>query len=284
MSKGEAVAAPAPATRAQRWWKRGGSALAWAGYLFLLIPALIVMPVSLNGTQELQFPPRELTLNLYREFFTQPAWWSAAVQSLLVGAATAVLSLLISLPAAYALSRTGSRLKQVLEVVFLSPMLVPVIIVGLGLYMHLQALRIVGSTFGIVLAHTVLVVPYTFISLMAGLRQTDPALETVAMLMGASRTRIVLTVVLPQIYGPILVGTLFAFLISFDEVVVAYFLTGPASQTLPVKMYSAIKWEISPVLAAVSTLLTLLSLVFCLSISALQKRGDASSRSSTSSR
>ena len=278
MSKGEAVAAAAPATRAQRWWKRGGSALAWAGYLFLLIPALIVMPVSLNGTQELQFPPRELTLNLYREFFTQPAWWSAAVQSLLVGAATAVLSLLISLPAAYALSRTGSRLKQVLEVVFLSPMLVPVIIVGLGLYMHLQALRIVGSTFG------VLVVPYTFISLMAGLRQTDPALETVAMLMGASRTRIVLSVVLPQIYGPILVGTLFAFLISFDEVVVAYFLTGPASQTLPVKMYSAIKWEISPVLAAVSTLLTLLSLVFCLSISALQKRGDASSRSSTPSR
>jgi putative spermidine/putrescine transport system permease protein len=272
MSKGESVATAAPRTRAQAWWRRGGSVVAWIGYLFLVIPSVIVMPISFNATQELQFPPRELSLHLYHEFFTQPAWWTAAVQSVLVGAATAALSLLIALPAAYALSRSASRLRQVLEVAFLSPMLVPVIILGLGLYVHLSALHMVDSTVGIVLAHTVLVLPYTFISLMAGLRQADPALETVAMLMGAGRLRIVLTVVLPQIYGPMLVGTLFAFLISFDEVVVAYFLTGPATQTLPVKMYSAIKWEVSPVLAAVSTLLTLLSLVACIAISALQKR------------
>jgi putative spermidine/putrescine transport system permease protein len=244
------------------------------GYLFLVIPSLIVIPVSLNGTQELQFPPRELSLQLYRQFFSDSAWWGAAVQSALVGTATALLSLLIALPAAYALSRSTSRFKRVFEVAFLSPMLVPVIILGLGLYMHLSALHIIGSTAGVILAHTVLVLPYTFISLMAGLRQTDPSLETVATLMGASRLRIVLTVVMPQIKGPMLVGTLFAFLISFDEVVVAYFVTGPATQTLPVKMYSAIKWEVSPVLAAVSTLLTLLSLAICLSISALQKRAE----------
>ncbi len=262
-------------TRAERWWRRAGSAMAWVGYLFLLVPSLIVIPVSLNGTQELQFPPRELSLTLYREFFTQPAWWSAALQSLFVGTVTAALSLLIAFPAAYALSRMSSRFARVLEVGFLSPMLVPVIILGLGLYMHLTALQMAGSTLGVILAHTVLVAPYTFISLMAGLRQADPALETVARIMGASRLRILLRVVVPQVYGPILVGTLFAFLMSFDEVVVAYFLTGPASQTLPVKMYSAIKWEVSPVLAAVSTLLTLLSLGVCLLISALQQRQRA---------
>ena len=274
MSKGENVAGAATLTGAQRGWRGAGSAAAWIGYLFLVVPSLIVVPVSLNGTQELQFPPRDLSLGLFREFFTDPAWWGAALQSVLVGAATAVLAALIAFPAAYALSRTAWRLRRLLEVSLLGPMLVPVIILGLGLYMQLSALGIVGSTLGVILAHTVLVVPYTFISLMAGLRQTDPALETVATLMGASRLRVVLTVVLPQIRGPLLVGTLFAFLMSFDEVVVAYFLTGPTNATLPVKMYSAIKWEVSPVLAAVSTLLTLLSLVVCLSISALQKRAD----------
>lgn len=278
MSKGESAAGAAPATRAQRAWRHAGSMSASVGYLFLVIPSLIVVPISLNGTQELQFPPQELSLQLYRQFFAESAWWGAAVQSAWVGAITAMLSLLIALPAAYALSRTDWRLKRVLEVGFMSPMLVPVIVLGLGMYIHLSALRMVDTTLGIVMAHAVLVLPYTFVSLMAGLRQTDPALETVAMLMGASRLRIVLSVVLPQIYGPILVGTLFAFLISFDEVVVAYFLTGPASQTLPVKMYSAIKWEVSPVLAAVSTLLTLLSLAICLSISALQRRADRAAR------
>jgi putative spermidine/putrescine transport system permease protein len=103
------------------------------------------------------------------------------------------------------------------------------------------------------------------------LRHTDPVLETVAMVMGAGRARIFLEVVLPQIKAPVLLGALFAFLISFDEVVIAYFLSGPQSITLPVKMYSAIRWEISPVLAAVSTLLTALSLAFCLGIMALQR-------------
>jgi putative spermidine/putrescine transport system permease protein len=116
------------------------------------------------------------------------------------------------------------------------------------------------------------------VSIAAGLRHTDPALETVAMLMGASRMRIVFEVVLPQITAPVAVGALFAFLISFDEVVVAYFLTGASTQTLPVKMYTAIRWEVSPVLAAVSTLLTLTSLLFCLGIMALQKKSESNLR------
>jgi putative spermidine/putrescine transport system permease protein len=228
--------------------------------------------VSFGGAQEFEFPPKTLSLGLYRSFFADAAWWGAAVQSLIVGTSTMVLSMLLAVPAAYALVRGNFRGKQVAEVAMLSPMLVPVVVLGLGLYMHLAALKIVGSTFGIVLAHAVLVVPFVFLAVSSGLRHADPALETVAMLMGSSRVRIFFEVVLPQIKASLLVGALFAFLISFDEVVIAYFLSGPRSTTLPVKMYSAIRWEVSPVLAAVSTLLTAISLAFCLGIMALQRR------------
>lgn len=275
MSKGESAVSDAPTTTVQRAWRRLGNMSAWIGYAFLVIPSLIVIPISLNGSSELQFPPRDLSLGLFAQFFTDRGWWGAAVQSIWVGLLTAGLSMLMAFPAAYALSRSSFKGKQLLEILVLSPMLVPVMVLGLGLYMQMSAFHMVDTTWGVVLAHSVLVTPYAFVSIVAGLRHADPALETVAMLMGASRWRIVTRVVLPQIKAPLLIGALFAFLTSFDEVVVAYFLTGPGTQTLPVKMYSAIRWEVSPVLAAVSTLLTLLSLGFCLLIMALQRRAEA---------
>jgi putative spermidine/putrescine transport system permease protein len=278
MSKGESSASAAPRSRAQTWLKRLGAVLAWCGYLFLVVPSLVVIPISLSGSSELQFPPRQLSLALYAQFFTDRAWWGAALQSTVVGLLTAIVSLAVALPAAYALARSSFRGKQLVEVLLISPMLVPVVVLGLGLYMQYQALHMVDTTLGVVLAHAVLVTPFAFVSIAAGLRHTDPALETVAMLMGASRARIVAKVVLPQIAAPVAVGALFAFLISFDEVVVAYFLTGASTQTLPVKMYTAIRWEVSPVLAAVSTLLTLTSLLFCLGIMALQKKSMSDSR------
>jgi len=261
-----------PSGRLKSALRRVGTAIAWCGYLFLLFPSLIVIPVSFSGAQEFEFPPKTFSLGLYAQFFADPSWWRAAVQSLIVGTSTTVLSMLLAVPAAYALSRSHFRGKPLFELAMLSPMLVPVVVLGLGLYMHLSLMRIVGSTFGIVVAHAVLVTPFVFISVTSGLRHIDPALETVALLMGASRPRIFFEVVLPQIRASLLIGALFAFLISFDEVVVAYFLSGPQSTTLPVKMYSAIRWEVSPVLAAVSTLLTAISLAFSLGIMALQQR------------
>ncbi|MEO8136599.1 MAG: ABC transporter permease [Betaproteobacteria bacterium] len=261
-----------PSGRLKVALRRLGTAIAWSGYLFLLFPSLIVIPVSFGGAQEFEFPPRSFSWRLYAQFFADPSWWRAAVQSAIVGTSTTVLALLLAVPAAYALARSRFRCKPLVEISLLSPMLVPVVVLGLGLYMHLSLLRVVGSTFGIVVAHAVLVTPFVFVSVTSGLRHADPALETVALLMGASRLRIFFEVVLPQIKASLIVGALFAFLISFDEVVIAYFLSGPQSTTLPVKMYSAIRWEVSPVLAAVSTLLTVISLGFSLGIMALQQR------------
>jgi len=260
-----------PAATSRRAWRLAGAALAWLGYLFLLLPSLVVIPIAFGGGQELSFPPKEFSLALFREFLGDPVWWGAALQSLWTAACVTVLSLLIAAPAVYALARGRLRGQRVLELVFLAPMLVPVVVLGLGMYMHLSALRMVNTTLGLVLAHTVVSIPFMLVALGAGLRHADPTLETVAMMMGAGRLRIFVEVVLPQIRHSVLVGALFAFLISFDEVIIAYFITGPQSMTLPVKMYSAIRWELSPVLAAVSTLLVILSLGVCLAIMVLQR-------------
>jgi len=259
-------------TRGHAALSAGGVVLAWFGYLFLILPSLIVVPVSFGGGEELQFPPKSLSLELYARFFADPAWWGAARQSFIVATLTTLIALLLAVPAAYALARTRFRGRRFFELVVLAPMLTPVIVLGLGLYIDFGALQLIGTTTSMVLAHSVLVVPFAFVAVTAGLRQIDPALETVSMVMGAGRARIFFEVVLPQIKAPLMVAALFAFLISFDEVVVAYFLAGPKTTTLPVKMYSAIRWEISPVLAAVSTLLTAISLAVCLGMMALQKR------------
>lgn len=247
-----------------------GSIGAWIGYLFLLLPSLVIIPISFGGGQELTFPPKSFSLDLFVQFFNDPAWWGAAVKSLIVAAITTVISLAIGLPGAYALARGQFPGRKLLEVFTLAPMLVPVVVLGLGMYMHLAALSLVDNLLGVALAHTVLVVPFVMVAVGSGLRHADPALETVALMMGASRTRIFFEVVLPQVKTSVMVGAMFAFLISFDEVVIAYFITGPGSTTLPVKMYSAIRWEVSPILAAVSTLLTVVSLAICLGIMALQ--------------
>ena len=115
MSKGEAIASSAPLAFAEIWWRRAGSAAAWVGYLFLVLPSLLVIPVSFNGSQELQFPPQQLSMHLYAEFFSDRTWWGAALRSVLVGTVTSVMAVLIAFPAAYALARSQSKLSRVSE-------------------------------------------------------------------------------------------------------------------------------------------------------------------------
>jgi putative spermidine/putrescine transport system permease protein len=247
----------------------------WCGYLFLLLPSLVIVPISFGGGSELTFPPKTFSLALFRQFLADPAWWGACVTSVMVALLASAISIAVGVPGAYALARGRFPGKRILEIFAITPMLVPVVVLGLGIYKQFSTLALVNTIWGLALAHAVLVVPFVVIAVGSGLRHADAALEAVALVMGASRVRIFFQVVLPQIRASVAVSVLFAFLLSFDEVVVAYFISGPQTTTLPVKMYSAIRWEVSPVLAAVSTLLTLISLVVCLGIMALQRR-DAS--------
>jgi putative spermidine/putrescine transport system permease protein len=248
------------------------------GYVFLVGPIAVILVASFGAGQEMQFPPRNLSLGLYREFFTDPSWWRPGLRSLGIAAVTTILAILVTVPACYAISRATIKGGRVLELLFISPMLVPVITLGLGLYIFQSAIRLDNTFVGVVLSHAVMVVPFMFISVSAGLKHTDPSLESVALLMGASRTRTFFSVLLPQLKPSIFVGSLFAFLISFDEVVVAYFITGPETTTLPVKMYSALRWEVSPVLTAISSLLTVLSLAICVGIVVLKETPSTSTK------
>ena len=251
------------------------AAAAWTCYVFLLVPSLIVIPISFGNPGQIEFPPRQFSLALYHQFFTDHAWWGSMVQSLLVASTTTLATLLLAVPAAYALARSRFAGLNVLSGLFITPMLVPVIVLGLGLYLQFSSWGLLDTTVGLALTHVMLVTPFIIVSMRSGLRHADVSLETVASIMGASRIVIFFRVVLPQLKPSIAVGALFAFLISLDEVVVAYFVTGTKTMTLPVKMYSSIRWELTPVLAAVSTLLTVLSLLIALGIIALQRKTEA---------
>lgn len=256
--------------RLARRYARLTSAIAFAVYLFILVPTLIVIPISFGGGGELSFPPRVWTLELYRELFSSSSWMSAILQSVKVASMTTLVATLIGVPAAYGLVRFEFLGKRLVMLILMSPIVVPVIVVSLGLYLYLSRLHLVGTTAGLVMSHVVYVTPFVLMTVMAGVKKLDPALEFAASILGAKRIIVLVKVVLPQLRPSIFAGALFAFLVSFDEVVIAWFITGPTTTTLPVKMYSSVQWEISPVIAAVSTLLTVLSIIFCCASTFLQ--------------
>jgi putative spermidine/putrescine transport system permease protein len=233
-------------------------------YAYLVIPSLIVIPISLSEAGDFSLNPSGMSLNLFRQFFASSPWMSALWNSSVIGGVASVLATLVGIPAAYAFSRGHFRGKAAIQMLVLSPLFVPVIIIALGLYFLATAIGMQGQLVTLILAHAMYGLPFVVVMILSGLGQLDPALERAAMLMGASPLRVFLQVVLPQLKISAVGGLLFAFLASFDEVVIAWFLNGPTTITLPVRMYSSIMWENTPIIAAVSTVLTLLSFLVCL--------------------
>lgn len=248
-----------------------GNVLAFLFYGFLLVPIVIVIPIAFGPTNEMAFPPRSYSFDLFRLFINSPDWIDPLFQSLRVAVATTVIVLLVGVPAAYGIVRFAFPGKTVITATMMSSLIIPTIVTALGLYLYFSYLRITGTTLALILGHVIFTMPYVLVMMIAGIQKLDRNLEFGAQLMGAGKLRMFVTVVLPQLVPSLIGASLFAFLISFDEVVISWFLAGPTTATLPVKMYSAIKWEVSPVIAAVSTMLTAISLVVCLIMAALQK-------------
>lgn len=240
-------------------------------YLFLLVPIAVVVPIAFGPANELSFPPSSYSLDLFRQFLSSPAWTGPLLQSVKVACISTVIVLLVGVPAAYGMARFSFLGKGLIMGGMISPLVIPSIVTALGFYLYFSYLRINGSTLALVLGHVMHTLPYVLVMIVAGVQKLDQNLEFGAQLMGAGRFRMFRTVVLPQLAPSLIGAALFAFLISFDEVVISWFLSGPTTATLPVKMYSAIRWEISPVIAAVSTLLTTISLVVCLIMVSLKK-------------
>lgn len=245
---------------------------AWLGLLFLLLPSLIVIPMSFGDTGELVFPPRHWTLHLYKEYFGGREWIDATWLSLRVAVCTTTLSLLLGVPAAYGLVRGGFRSRRWISMLLLSPIMVPAVVLALALYIYFLAIGLQQGMLRLIVALTVISMPFVIVTCMAGLQHVDARLEAAATIMGAGPLTILFRVTLPLLRPSIIGGGLFAFLISFDEVIVAWFVSKTGYMTLPIKMFSSIKWEISPVLAAISTLLTLVSATICLVVARVSAR------------
>jgi putative spermidine/putrescine transport system permease protein len=222
---------------------------------FLLAPVLIVVPMSFSTAISLQFPPPGYGLVYYRQYFTDPRWLYPTLNSVLIATGTMVLTLAVVIPASFALVRHRFRAKTLANLLLMAPITVPLVVSALAYYSSLGRLRLTGTHLGVILAHTALCIPVALLVMTAALKGFDPNLERAAMSAGAGPWRTFWWVTLPVLRPGILVGALFAFLHSFDETVVAVFISGRDAGTLPKKMFESVRLESDPVISVVSTLL-----------------------------
>ena len=229
--------------------------LALPGLLFLLLPILAVVPMSFTAGQVVEFPPEEWGLAAYRALLADPRWGQAIVFSLKVSAVAVVLSVVAAGFAAIGLSRLHMRGEALVTAVILAPLAMPVVVLALGTFQFFIQIQINGTLAGIALAHAVLGVPYVFLTVRAALSKLDMALVRSAMSLGAGTLDVLRWVYLPAILPALLSGALLVFVVSFDEVVVSLFLSGPGALTLPVKLLTEVQFNLSPTIMAVSALL-----------------------------
>jgi putative spermidine/putrescine transport system permease protein len=260
------------ASRRPGWY--GLRALAALIGLVMLTPTLIVIPMSLTGVASFQFPPPSWSTHWYSEFFQNTAWYGSLGNSLIVAVVTTVVATSLGTAAALALVRGTARGRGVVQALLLSPMIVPTVVAGIGIYRVYLTWHLTGSLLGFVAAHTSLAIPLVTITVSATLRTVDPRIEDAAASLGAGPLATFRSVTLPLILPGVLVGAVFAFMTSFDEVVVSIFLATAQTSTLPVQMYTNVTREIDPTVAAASTMLFLVTttLLFFVLILRLRER------------
>jgi len=248
-------------THRQRLWLYALAALVLA---FLAVPTLIVVPMSFSGSQYLEFPPREWSLRWYRNYFGSSAWMQATVTSFQAGLLTMLVATPLGTLAAYGLFASRLRAARLVNTVMLTPMIVPVILVAIGVFYAYVKLKMVNTLAGIVLAHSMLALPLVMLMVASALKSYDLNQEMVARSLGASRARAFWSVTLPQIRFSVVSAALLSFLTSFDEVILALFIAGGDNSTLTRNMFNALRDQIDPTIAAISTLMIAVTTVLLL--------------------
>jgi putative spermidine/putrescine transport system permease protein len=255
-----------------------GSVILWvvvALVLFYLVfPVFVVAPVSFSSAKYLQFPPPGWSLQWYQNYLERPGWVPATFLSIRVAIATAILATALGTAASLALVRGRFPGRNAVNSFIVSPLVVPGIIVAIGVYFVFARAKLVGNPVGLMLAHTALALPFVVTNVSATLHGFDERLEYAAMNLGANRWQTFRRVTLPIIRPGVFAGALFAFITSFDELIVALFISGSGAVTLPRKMWDSLRQEIDPTIAAVSTVLIAFSIVILLSAELLRQRAE----------
>jgi putative spermidine/putrescine transport system permease protein len=225
--------------------------------LFLVLPTVVVIGSSLTASAFLTFPPKGLSLRWFEKLVTSREILAAAWTSALVAAAATGLSVLLGVAAAFPLARLRRRGVAFVGALALSPLMLPTVVYGLGLLLFLNAAGVGLSVTTLVLSHVAIIVPYLVRTTAAALQLLDPDLEPAAVSLGATRLRTFWHILLPHLRPAILTGSAFAFLASFDNLTVSLFVAGPRLETLPIRLYAMIEYDIDPVAGAVSAALAL---------------------------
>jgi putative spermidine/putrescine transport system permease protein len=229
--------------------------------LLMLLPVLIVVPVSFSSIRSLRFPPPGWSTKWYETLFTSPEWQLAASTSVRVAVVVTVLATVLGTMAALGLAGSRGRWVAGVRGLLIAPMIIPGVIVAVGIYYVFLRWRLTENYLGFVLAHTMLAIPIVIITVSASLQTFDQQLIKASQSLGAGPVTTFRSVTLPLILPGVLTGALFAFLTSFDESIVSLFLSGPGIRTLPIQIFQSVTSALEPTIAAASTLLLVLTTV-----------------------
>src|SRR5271168_2058221 len=247
--------------------------------LWLLAPIIIVVLLAFSGDGYLRFPPTSLSLQWFDRFFGDLQWQRALLSSLIIGAIACIVSTTVGFFAAYAFLRVEFHGKKLLLSLMLTPVIVPSIITAIAMYYLAGKLGLIGNFVWLGLCHAVIAMPVVLLILLSALHAVDPNLERAALGLGASRVRVFWRIVMPIVLPGVLSAALFAFLASFDELLISLFLAGVRGQTLPVRIWNSLNLQVEPTIAAVSAfLIAVTTLILGVEAILRQRQGQRSRR------
>lgn len=266
------------------WHKLGIYAIrvyAGAVLFFLILPIFVIVPLSFNSQPFFTFTPEMLTfqadaysLRWYNEIIENPNWVLAIKNSFIIGIFATIVATVLGTTAAVGLASPEMPFKRSITALLLSPMIVPLIIIAAGMFFFYTRFGLVGTYPGLIIAHAALGVPFVIVTVTATLVGFDRSIYNAALSLGASPLRAFKDVVLPLIRPGVVSGALFAFVTSFDEVVLVLFLAGPDQRTIPRQMFSGLREQINPTILAVATLLVILSIGLLVALELLRRRSE----------
>jgi putative spermidine/putrescine transport system permease protein len=242
------------------------------GFLFLIVPILIIIPISFNAGSSISYPLSGFSLQWYKVIFKPFPWMQALGNSLIIASITTILATTLGTIAAYGLNMVKFRGKSIIIGLMILPMVVPLIITGFAVYLAFAHYNLIHTFTGLILAHTALSVPFVLITVTATLQGFDHDMVRAAGSLGAHPIIAFVTVTMPLIAPGVMSGAIFAFVTSFDEIVVTLFLAGPNQFTLPRRMFSSLRDKLDPSIVAVATLLITLSVLLIIVVEVLRWR------------
>lgn len=272
---------PSYATTGQRIWYYAFRVICGLIFFFLIAPIVVVIPLSFNAQDFFTFTPEMLrldpegySLKHYRDFFQNSDWQHALWNSLKIAPMATILSVSLGTLAAIGLSQPHVPFRRAIMAILISPMIVPLIISAAGMYFFFSRIGLQGTYAGVVLAHAALGIPFVIITVTATLVGFDHSLTRAAANMGASPVTTFFRVQMPLILPGVISGGLFAFITSFDEVIVILFVGSASQKTLPWQMFIGLREQISPTILAVATILVGISILLLITVELLRRRSE----------